>query len=224
MRPGLIALRRFERHCVTAGRPMIPIIIETGKDMSDPGVAIARQMRGVRAVFHKPFDLRMLAQCVGQVLGQSEDNLQIQLDAPSTEMPNPMYILVVDDDEEVAEYVAAQLEEDGYMTHCNTDPTAGLDRCKHIQYDLIILDYVLGDIQCEEWLAKLYAAVPQKRRPPVLIMTGFGDVVVLEQFTRWPTVKSILSKPFEPDELLNEVRASIALGVIDSKYTVAAAF
>lgn len=211
-RPGLAALRRFERHCATSARPMVPVIIVTGKDASDPGVLVAREMSSVSAVFHKPFDLRLLARQVREILGPS-GNCQSQPCEEAANLQQPPIVLVVDDDEEVAECVAAQLEEEGYMTHCTTDPSAALQNCKQFKYDLIILDYVLGNIQCEEWLTKLYAALPQQRRPPVLIMTGFGDVVPREQFAQWATVKSILSKPFEPDELLNEVRANIAVPV-----------
>lgn len=208
-RPGIVALRRFERHCATAPRPIVPVIIMTGMDASNPSVLATHEMPSVRSVFHKPFDLYMLAARVRELLGRTGDNYLTLPCAESADVQKPPTILVVDDDEEVAQCVAAQIEEEGYVTHCHTNPETALQNCKQFKYDMIILDYMLGNIQCNEWLAKLYAAVPQKQRPPVLIVTGFGNVVARDQFAQWPTVKSVLSKPFQLNELLSEVRANI---------------
>ena len=115
-----------------------------------------------------------------------------------------MRILVVDDEPLTLDFLARSLREKGYAVDTAQDGVEGLYKAQNWDYDAIILDVMLPDVNGWEILAKLR----KTKKTPVLMLTsrkttpdrvrgldsGADDYVV---------------KPFEMPELLARLRALI---------------
>ena len=110
-------------------------------------------------------------------------------------------ILIIDDDEKMNSLLQSYLAGFGYEVTTCTHPSAGLQKIKSYQPDLIILDVMLPDMDgfsvCRE-IRKEYAI-------PVIMLTARGDVtdriVGLEL-----GADDYLPKPFEPRELVARIQ------------------
>ncbi|MFH5927437.1 winged helix-turn-helix domain-containing protein [Roseomonas xinghualingensis] len=112
-----------------------------------------------------------------------------------------MQILLVEDDERVATYVAKGLRESGHLVHHLRDGRNGLLQAMTEDYELIILDRMLPQL---DGMAVLKALRAAGNDTPVLILTALGDVdervLGLES-----GADDYLSKPFAMTELLARV-------------------
>jgi DNA-binding response OmpR family regulator len=112
-------------------------------------------------------------------------------------------VLVVEDDAKVAGFVARVLREEGYIVDLCASGTQALRQAETDLYDLIILDWVVPDLDglsvCRELRRKGSAS-------PILMLTARGDtrerVLGLES-----GADDYLVKPFEVEELVARVRA-----------------
>ncbi|MGQ9787230.1 MAG: response regulator [Anaerolineae bacterium] len=64
-------------------------------------------------------------------------------------------ILVVDDEQNIVELVAAYLRREGYQVHIATDGISGLRAARSIKPDLIVLDIMLPGMDGLELLTQL---------------------------------------------------------------------
>ncbi len=114
-----------------------------------------------------------------------------------------MRILVVEDEEKVANFIRMGLAQEHYAVDITRDGREGLGLAEAIDYDLIILDLMLPGIPGLELLKQLRKT---KKSLPVLILTAKGDVsdkvVGLDS-----GANDYLVKPFAFAELSARVRA-----------------
>ena len=119
-----------------------------------------------------------------------------------------MRILVIEDEKRIAEFVARGLEGAGYGVDSADDGAAGLEMTHATDYDLIILDLMLPDMDGLKVLEKIRN---RKTSPPVLILSALGAVddrvKGLER-----GADDYLGKPFSFIELLARVRALLRRG------------
>ena len=114
-----------------------------------------------------------------------------------------MRLLIVEDEQGMAEGLRALLEKQGYVTDLAFDGDSGLDNGLTGLYDLIILDIMLppGD-----GLPSLAAAPRAGTEPPVMTLTARSSVA-----DRIPGLDhgadDYLTKPFDTGEFLARVRA-----------------
>lgn len=115
-----------------------------------------------------------------------------------------MRILIIEDEEDLLNSLTKALREEGYAVDTSLDGAEGLYKAEEWDYDLILLDVMLPEIDGWEVLDRLRA----KKKTPVLMLTardqyrdrvrgldgGADDYVV---------------KPFDLNELLARVRALI---------------
>ena len=119
-----------------------------------------------------------------------------------------MRILVIEDERRIAELVFRGLTEAGYAVDVAADGTRALAMAQGADYDLLILDLMLPDMDGLEVLEKL-----RNRRvtSPVLILSALGAVddrvKGLER-----GADDYLGKPFSFAELLARVRALLRRG------------
>ncbi len=112
-------------------------------------------------------------------------------------------ILVVEDEEEMAELLKERLTAAGYAVHTAASGKAGLSSAAEHQPDLVILDLLLPDIHgyevCKE-LRKLSNPWVQ----PILMLTAMSQPIdQLRGFARG--ADAYLTKPFDSNELLKTV-------------------
>ncbi|MCC7157576.1 MAG: response regulator transcription factor [Bryobacterales bacterium] len=119
-----------------------------------------------------------------------------------------MKILVVEDEKRIADFLNRGLESAGYVVDLAGDGKTALDKLHTTDYDLVILDLMLPDL---DGLAVLEKARNRKVSPPVLILSARGGVD--------DRVKGLelgaddyLVKPFAFVELLARIRALLRRG------------
>jgi len=119
-----------------------------------------------------------------------------------------MRILVVEDEKRIADFLCRGLQGAGYAVDAAPNGTAALDHIHSADYDLVILDLMLPDMDGLQVLEKIRN---RKAGPPILILSARGGlddrVKGLEQ-----GADDYLVKPFAFVELLARVRALLRRG------------
>ncbi len=112
-------------------------------------------------------------------------------------------ILIVDDDAEVREVLKSWLISETHAVDCLEDGSEVVDRLKHFQYDVVVLDWNLpvksGVDACRE-----YRAAGGKL--PIIMLTGFSDIDAKTEGLD-AGADDYLTKPFHPKELSARIRA-----------------
>jgi two-component system copper resistance phosphate regulon response regulator CusR len=119
-----------------------------------------------------------------------------------------MRILVVEDEKRIADFLCRGLQGAGYAVDAAPNGAAALDHIHSADYDLVILDLMLPDMDGLNVLERIRG---HKLGPPVLILSARGTledrVKGLEQ-----GADDYLIKPFAFVELLARVRALLRRG------------
>jgi two-component system OmpR family response regulator len=114
-----------------------------------------------------------------------------------------MQILLIEDDERVAQYVGAGLREAGHMVVHATDGKAGLRQAETELYDLIILDRMLPQV---DGLTILQTIRATGDATPVLLLSALGDTDERVKGLR-AGGDDYLAKPFALSELVARAEA-----------------
>ncbi|MBM3726491.1 MAG: response regulator transcription factor [Acidobacteria bacterium] len=119
-----------------------------------------------------------------------------------------MRILVVEDERKIADFVARGLESAGYAVDTAESGGMALDMSHAAEYDLLILDMMLPDM---DGLAVIEKLRNRKSSPPVLVLSARGTV---DDRVKGLEVGAddYLVKPFAFVELLARVRALMRRG------------
>ncbi|MBG6207470.1 response regulator [Roseibium album] len=119
----------------------------------------------------------------------------------------PQQILLIEDDNRLAEMVRDYLGASGFKVTIAADGQKGLDQQRRQQFDAILLDIMLPDIDGLEVCRMLRA----NDRTPILMLTAKGEpmdrIIGLEL-----GADDYLPKPFEPRELLARLKAVLRRG------------
>jgi len=116
-----------------------------------------------------------------------------------------MRILLVEDDSATAQGIQLMLQSEGYICDCTDLGEDGLEIDKLYDYDIIILDLMLPDIDGYEVLRRLRAA---RVKTPILILSGLSD---LDDKIKGLGVGAddYLTKPFDKRELIARIQAIV---------------
>lgn len=114
-----------------------------------------------------------------------------------------MKVLVVEDEVKVSNFIMRGLEEEGYTVDVAEDGKKGLELIKTQEYDVVLLDLMIPEIDGLEVLKRMRQ---EGIETPVLIITA--------KSTKEDVIKGLdtgsddyLTKPFSFDELLARIRA-----------------
>jgi two-component system copper resistance phosphate regulon response regulator CusR len=114
-----------------------------------------------------------------------------------------MRLLVVEDEEKLADLVKRALVSERFSVDIANDGRAGLELATSYDYDLIILDLLLPQLDGSEVLRRVRKANPQV---PVLILTARD--AVMDKVSHFEAgADDYLTKPFAMAELLVRVKA-----------------
>jgi DNA-binding response OmpR family regulator len=114
-------------------------------------------------------------------------------------------ILVVEDEENIADYLVTGLREEGYAVEHAADGVVGWDHLQNRMWDLVLLDWWLPG---QDGLTLLRRFRERDRGTPVLLLTA-RDQVQYRVLGLDSGADDYLCKPFDFDELVARVRALI---------------
>ncbi|HTZ59882.1 MAG TPA: response regulator transcription factor [Acidobacteriaceae bacterium] len=129
--------------------------------------------------------------------------------APSmrTTEPPKRHILLIDDDQDMAEMLAEYLQPEGFVVHIAHNANAGLERAGEGGLVLIILDVMLPD---KTGFAVLQE-IREKSRIPVVMLTTRSSVADKVSGLE-AGADDYIPKPFTPIELLARIRTVLRRG------------
>ena len=116
-----------------------------------------------------------------------------------------MRVLLVEDDSSTAKSIEMMLKSEGYICDCTDLGEDGLEIGKIYDYDLIVLDLMLPDIDGYEVLRRLRAA---KVRTPILILSGLTEPDKKVKGLGFGA-DDYLTKPFDKAELVARIQAIV---------------
>lgn len=113
--------------------------------------------------------------------------------------------MVIDDEEGLCRMMSAVLMDDGHAVRTFNDPQEAVDLFRPNIWDLVISDIKMPGIDGLEVLQRIKTCEPDI---PVIMITAFATVEMSIQALR-KGAYDMLTKPFEPDELLFRVRNAL---------------
>ncbi len=113
-------------------------------------------------------------------------------------------ILLVEDDSSVVRYLELELLHEGYNLVTEYDGRAGLEKAISEDFDLILLDVMIPNLNGMEVLRRLR----QEKSTPVIMVTAKGDVTDKVMGLDLGA-DDYITKPFLIEELLARIRATL---------------
>lgn len=113
-------------------------------------------------------------------------------------------ILIVEDEEKIARFVTLELEHEGYQVEHATDGRTAVDLALERDYDLILLDVLLPQLNGMEVLRRV-----RKHKDVPVIMVTARDAVMDKVAGLDAGADDYLTKPFAIEELLARIRVAL---------------
>jgi CheY-like chemotaxis protein len=115
------------------------------------------------------------------------------------------HVLVVDDDEAIREIAQVSLEMvAGWDVTTASDGVQGCERATSERPDAILLDVVMPGLDGPATVARLQAADSTRTIPVVLLTAKVADSE-RARFAEMPGVAGVLTKPFDPMQLPDQI-------------------
>jgi len=121
-------------------------------------------------------------------------------------------ILVVDDDQDLSEFIVEFLVKEGYKVSAVSNVNDSLYRLKNDIFDIVLLDLKLPDIDGVKGIAEIKEVSPHSK---VIILTGYPSVESAISTMKDGAI-DYLKKPFKNEELLNIIQNNIDLELKDN--------
>lgn len=113
------------------------------------------------------------------------------------------HILIVENEPDIADVVSRFLKFEQFTTICVTSCEDARDACAAQRPDLIVLDWMLPDINGDIWIEELRASDITVGIPIVMMTGGYPTQALLAKLD---TAKiPILIKPFPLDNLIDHI-------------------
>ena len=166
---------------------------------------VARQSGGTARIFSTPGQ----GTCVELYFRRAPETASVQASerGPSAEKRQPLgaSVLVIDDDPDVREFVAATLSDLGYSVSEAADGASGIAAFRQQRPDVVILDFLMPGVSGADVARAVRAQEPDQ---PILFVSGYSETDAIQQAAPGAP---LLPKPFRAEALDDAVRA--VLGV-----------
>ena len=116
-------------------------------------------------------------------------------------------VLIVEDDQNIADLLRLYLEKEGYVTAIAADGGAGVDLFRKIQPDLVLLDVMLPVL--DGW--GVLRSIRQDSTTPVIMLTAKGELSDKVSGLKMGA-DDYITKPFEMKEVLARMEAVLRRG------------
>ena len=113
-------------------------------------------------------------------------------------------ILIVEDEEKIARFVTLELEHEGYQVEHAADGRTAVDLALERDYDLILLDVLLPQLNGMEVLRRI-----RKHKDVPIIMVTARDAVMDKVAGLDAGADDYLTKPFAIEELFARIRVAL---------------
>ena len=113
-------------------------------------------------------------------------------------------ILIVEDEEKIARFVTLELEHEGYQVEHAADGRTAVDLALERDYDLILLDVLLPQLNGMEVLRRV-----RKHKDVPVIMVTARDAVMDKVAGLDAGADDYLTKPFASEELFARIRVAL---------------
>jgi CheY-like chemotaxis protein len=127
----------------------------------------------------------------------------------SSQDDRKLRVMIVDDEPIVGKRLTPALEKHGFEVEAFLDPTKALARIKEQDFDIVVTDFRMEELDGIQVLTHIMESCPHTR---VILITGYATVEV----AREALVKGafdFIAKPFKPKELRAVInKAALSLG------------
>ena len=115
-------------------------------------------------------------------------------------------ILLVDDEQNVLNALRRELK-DHFEIETFNNPILALDRCREAQFDLVVADYKMPEMNGIEFLKQFGKLQPDAAR---LVLSGEADIDALVRTINETHIYRFLAKPWDQTELLCNIQQALA--------------
>ncbi len=114
-------------------------------------------------------------------------------------------VLVIDDDTNILEVIRTRLEANGYFVETCTDPLEALECFKEKQFDVVVTDIRMPQIDGIELLRRIRNLC---WNVPVILLTAYGTIQSAVEAMKQGAFQ-YLTKPFQGKQLLEEIEKAL---------------
>ncbi len=111
-------------------------------------------------------------------------------------------ILIIEDDDKIADLLRLYLEKDGYTAVLAADGGVGVEKFRTVQPDLVLLDLMLPVL--DGW--SVLRTIRQESQTPVIMLTARGETVDKVSGLKMGA-DDYITKPFDAKEVLARIEA-----------------
>lgn len=130
------------------------------------------------------------------------------MDGPPRPPAPQKRLLICDDEPAVARLIARMLTAQGFEAHAETDPSRAALRLAAEAFHLVIVDLMMPGLDGIALLDRLRRVPGPSREAPAIVLTAkrleSEDRATLDRLRA-----KVVVKPFQVDELIDQVRASV---------------
>jgi CheY-like chemotaxis protein len=166
---------------------------------------MARQSGGAAQIESTPGQgtaVTLLFRRAEDIVGEAA--LPVEEATTASQAPQPLSILVIDDDPDVRGFIVEALEEQGYSVREAADGREGIAEVERETPDLIVLDFIMPGLSGAEVARQIRAKHPDQ---PILFVSGYSETDAVK---RTAPDAPLLSKPFRAEALNKAVRGALS--------------
>lgn len=123
-------------------------------------------------------------------------------------MADSKRILLVEDDEFLAELYATKLQLEGFEVELATDGEKGLQMAKTVEPDLILLDIILPKLDGFEVLTEIKKD-PKAKSIPVILLTNLSQKDEVKKGLDLGANDYLIKAHFMPSEVVKKIKETI---------------